>query len=142
MNSESFEWLGEIDAAIVRMLRGVVWFIGHWLPNRICELIREIRIIAIRLTRIVVLGCLWLLIVAGPMVAWWKIDLPTWLGAICIVWTALAITGSVWGLQSLAKDLVAPRWCKRLALAGTRLAMVGSTWARQRMARTPKAGAV
>jgi hypothetical protein len=141
MNSESQSVLKQIDAALVRMLKGIVWFICHRIPELISELIREFREVVFRLARIAVLGGLWLAVTVGPLAVCWSHGLCSWAGVLGLTWTVLAITGSVWGLYRLAGDMAVPAWCKRLAKAGSRWAVARFASARKRMPQTQEVGA-
>lgn len=141
MNSESQSVLKQIDAALVRMHMGILWFIGHRIPELIRALIREFREVVFRLARIAVLGGLWLAVTFGPLAAFWHYSVYSWVGVLGLTWMVLALTGSVWGLYRLAGDMAVPTWCKRLAKASGRWAVARIAPARTRIPPIQKVGA-
>ena len=106
------KWLSEIEDALSRMIQGVFRFIIDGLPRWIYRVVVEtVGPVVVRASRVLVLSCLWLAILFGPLSITIGCDLPGWCGYGSTLWLGLAIVGSMWGLNRLAKkrkaDLVA-----------------------------------
>jgi protein-S-isoprenylcysteine O-methyltransferase Ste14 len=104
MNSSLYLWLADIESMLWRMVRGVFHFTFLRLPEWVYRtLLDVIGPAAIRLVRVIVVFCLWLAVVFGPVALTLKFEPPLWVRVIAAVWLVLAIAGSIWGRSRLAK---------------------------------------
>jgi len=95
MNSEIYQWLVETEEAILRMILGMYRMITVQLWLEIYRFaVDTLGPVIVRLSRVVGLGCLWLIIVFAPLL----LRLPLWLD---LIWVSVAIGGSLWGLQRI-----------------------------------------
>jgi hypothetical protein len=110
MNSKAFcQWLAEIEDELRRMIRGVFQFTCRRLPELVARVLFEtIGPAVVRLCRVLVVLCIWLAILFGPVVVATNLGLPFgFLGGT--TWLVLAIIGSVWGRRYLARKRAAVR---------------------------------
>lgn len=99
-----YEWLGEIEDNLSRMLRGVFRFMIEGLPRWVRRVVMEtIGPVALRLCRVLVLFCLWLALLFCPLIGTIDLELPSLCIYISVTWLGLAIIGSLWGLRHLAR---------------------------------------
>jgi hypothetical protein len=104
MGSAFYLWLGDVEEALVRMIRGVFRFITEGLWEWIFHFVVDtLGPVTIRLGRVLALACLWLIIVFSPGAVGVRFSLPWWWAFGSTVWVGLALVGSVWGLNRIAK---------------------------------------
>ncbi len=94
--------LREVEALIVRMIRGIALFmwegLWQWLRDVLAWLHETIVLcvrIAVRFVRVAAVFAVWVVLVFGP--------LAFHFGFISGIWTVLALVGSAWGLRRQLK---------------------------------------
>ena len=97
MGSALYQWLVEVEDALLRMIRGVFRFITEWLPIWIYRFVVDtVGPVTIRLCRVLGLTCLWLMILFSPWALNWVCRLPRWWNYGSVAWLVVAIVGSMW----------------------------------------------
>lgn len=94
--------LHNMEIALIQMISGIWWFLWETTPDLLRQIlswlqwILELAIrISVRLVRVAAVGFAWFAIVWGPLLRW-----P---GMISVIWTAIAVAGSVYGLRRRLK---------------------------------------
>lgn len=106
------EWIEEI---LIKMILGIFQFILLRLPQEIFEALVRWLPTTIRLIRILVLFCSWMLLVSGPAATTWfmiekqQADCPWYAWPAAWGYTFLAILGSAWGVRYIKRRR---RWKK------------------------------
>jgi hypothetical protein len=100
MNSSFYQWLVEVEDSLLRMIRGVFRFVVEGLPTWIYRVVVEmVGPLAVRLSRVAGLACLWLVILFGPIAFTCNCGLHGWWTLFSAGWISVAIVGSLWGLH-------------------------------------------
>jgi len=93
------EVLDRLDSALLRAIKGAIWFPLVYLPRRI----QASSLLAIRLLRIGLLLVFWGIVVFGPATILDEVHNPVIEMAI-LAWTLLALAGSVGGVFRVWKS--------------------------------------
>ncbi len=93
------EVLDRVDSALLRAIKGAIWFPLVYLPWQI----QASSLLGMRLLRIGFLLILWGAIVFGPVMFLGEVDEPVIAMAI-LAWTLLALVGSVGGVMRVWKS--------------------------------------
>ena len=93
------EVLDRLDSALLRAIKGAIWFPLVYLPRQI----QASSLLGMRLLRIGFLLILWGAIVFGPVMFLGEVDEPVIAMAI-LAWTLLALVGSVGGVLRVWKS--------------------------------------
>ena len=134
MNSSFCLWFADVEEALWRMIRGVFRFTFHRLPEGIYRaLVDTVGPATIRLVRVLVVFCLWLAVVFGPVLVAVTFRLPLWVCAGTAAWLVLAIIGSSWGHSCLARKRRAAAAGE--AAEGDRRSLDGPSARRERVVR-------
>ena len=101
MGSAFYLWLGDVEEALVRMIRGVFRFITEGLWEWIFHFVVDtLGPVTIRLGRVLALACLWLMIVFSPVAVGVRFSLPWWWAFGSTVWVGLCSRGVRVGTES------------------------------------------
>jgi hypothetical protein len=104
MNSSLYQWLVEVEEALLRMIRGIYRFVVEGLPTWIYRFfVDTVGPVAARLCRVSGLALLWLMILFGPVTLACDWGLGGWWKFFSVAWVGVAILGSLWGLNRAAK---------------------------------------
>ena len=96
--SEDQGVLDRLDSALVRAIKGAIWFPLVYFPRQLHKSFP----LLVRLLRISVLLALWSVLVFGPAMFLGEVDEPV-VAAVILAWTLLALAGSVGGVLRLRK---------------------------------------
>ncbi|MFZ1932686.1 MAG: hypothetical protein WCB27_25455 [Thermoguttaceae bacterium] len=98
------QWLVELEESLQRMIGGVFLFFSDWLPRWIYEFIIDgILPLMVRMARVSLWFCLWLVILFFPWTPGLVFHLAWWWKCGSLIWLAMAGIGSYWGLKRLIK---------------------------------------
>jgi hypothetical protein len=102
MDSELYQWLVQIEESLVRMILGVYRFVIEGLPTMVYRFIIDtVGPLAGRLCRVTGLAIAWLVMLFSPFMLGHLCGLNGWWTLFSLVWLAVAILGSWWGLNHI-----------------------------------------
>jgi hypothetical protein len=98
-SGEDREWLDRVDSALLRAIKGAIWFPLVYLPRQIQASSSPVA----RILRVGFLLLLWGIVVFGPAMFLGEVDEPVIAMAI-LAWTLLALVGSIGGVLRVWKS--------------------------------------
>jgi hypothetical protein len=103
MASAAYQWLVEVEDSFERMIRGILRY-TETLPMLAYRFIFDtFGPVAIRACRVLSLAWMWLVMVFGPFVLTCVCGFGGFWWIASVAWGVVAISGSMWGLERIAK---------------------------------------